>query len=59
MSQTNPDENLNEKIMAARERLREESMGRYQIRPTIGKSFPITTIREIINEILLQILDGM
>lgn len=31
----------------------------YQIRPSIGKSFPISAIREIINEVLLQVLDGM
>lgn len=31
----------------------------YQIRPSIGKSFPITAVREIINEVLLQVLDGM
>lgn len=35
-----------------------ESTSQYQIRPSIGKSFPISGIREIINEVLLQILDG-
>lgn len=35
-----------------------DSTSQYQIRPSIGKSFPITSIREIINEVLLQILDG-
>lgn len=36
----------------------DESASQYQIRPSIGKSFPIASIREIINEVLLQILDG-
>lgn len=35
-----------------------QSNNEYQIRPSIGKSFPIAGIREIINEVLLQILDG-
>lgn len=35
-----------------------ESASQYQIRPSIGKSLPIAGIREIINEVLLQILDG-
>lgn len=36
----------------------ENSTSQYQIRPAIGKSFPISSVREIINEVLLQILDG-
>ena len=35
-----------------------ESTSQYQIRPSAGKSFPIVGIREIINEVLLQVLDG-
>lgn len=30
----------------------------YQIRPSVGKTFPVTNVREIINEVLLQVLDG-
>lgn len=35
-----------------------EEPSQYQMRPSIGKSFPVTNIREIINEVLLQVLDG-
>lgn len=35
-----------------------EEQSQYQMRPSIGKSFPVTNVREIINEVLLQILDG-
>lgn len=28
------------------------------MRPSVGKSFPVTNVREIINEVLLQVLDG-
>lgn len=38
---------------------REDSTSQYQIRPSVGKSFPVVSIREIINEVLLQLLDGM
>lgn len=36
----------------------QDTTSQYQIRPSVGKSFPIVSIREIINEVLLQILDG-
>lgn len=36
----------------------ENSTSQYQMRPAIGKSFPISSVREIINEVLLLILDG-
>lgn len=57
MSQIQPIDNPNEKI-TTQKTLNEESTSQYQIRPSIGKSFPIVAIREIINEVLLQILDG-
>lgn len=40
------------------QQIQESTTSQYQIRPSIGKSFPIAAIREIINEVLLQILDG-
>lgn len=58
MSHTKENDDPNEKVKAERSS-NEESTSQYQIRPSIGKSFPIADIREIINEILLQILDGM
>lgn len=48
---------LNEKQKAT-ENQNNETASQYQIRPSIDKSFPIASIREIINEVLLQILDG-
>lgn len=36
-----------------------ESTSQYQIRPNAGASFPVVGIREIINDVLIQILDGM
>lgn len=59
MSQTQSKENPNEKSMIQKNNSNEELTSQYQIRPSIGKSFPISTIREIINEVLLQILDGL
>lgn len=38
---------------------KDDLTSQYQIRPAIGKSFPISSVREIINEVLLQVLDGM
>lgn len=35
-----------------------DNTNQYQIRPNIGKSFPVANVREIINEVLLQELDG-
>lgn len=35
-----------------------EEPSQYQMRPSIGKSFPVSNVREIINEVLLQVLDG-
>lgn len=58
MSQIQPLDNPNEKSTIQKSS-NEESTSQYQIRPSIGKSFPISGIREIINEVLLQILDGM
>lgn len=55
MSQSQKDEKPVEK-QADKEN--QESTSQYQIRPSIGKSFPIAGIREIINEVLFQILDG-
>lgn len=57
MSQIQSIDNSNEKITTQKP-TNDESTSQYQIRPSIGKSFPITAIREIINEVLLQILDG-
>lgn len=54
MSQLKKDTNSDENIITNENRSNNE----YQIRPSIGKSFPIAGIREIINEVLLQILDG-
>ncbi|XP_031635733.1 dynein light chain Tctex-type-like [Contarinia nasturtii] len=51
------DEKSTEKEVAS-EKLNNDSINQYQIRPSIGNSFPIASIREIINEILLQTLDG-
>lgn len=55
MSQTQSTVQSNEKSSTQKN---EESTSQYQIRPSIGKSFPIIAIREIINEVLLQVLDG-
>lgn len=52
-----PVEKPNEKDVATENR-NNDSTNQYQIRPTDGKSFPIGSIREIINEVLLQTLDG-
>lgn len=57
MSQTQSTVQSNEKT-SSQKNVNEESTSQYQIRPSIGKSFPIIAIREIINEVLLQILDG-
>lgn len=57
MSQSQPDHKTDEKPVAV-ENKGDESTNQYQIRPSFGKSFPIVLIREIINEVLLQILDG-
>lgn len=35
-----------------------DNTNQYQIRPNIGKSFAVANVREIINEVLLQVLDG-
>lgn len=57
MSQPLKDEKTDENQDPNENRSGNES-SQYQIRPSIGKSFPIAGIREIINEVLLQILDG-
>lgn len=57
MSQPEKDEKSDENQDPNKNRGGNES-SQYQIRPSIGKSFPIAGIREIINEVLLQILDG-
>lgn len=57
MSQTQAKDNPNENSKT-QENPNGEAPSQYQIRPSIGKSFPITGIREIINEVLLQTLDG-
>lgn len=57
MSQSQKDGKPAEKS-AAQNNQSQDSTSQYQIRPSIGKSFPIAGIREIINEVLLQILDG-
>lgn len=57
MSQTQKNEHQKENL-PPQKTSNEESTSQYQIRPSIGKSFPIAAIREIINEVLLQILDG-
>lgn len=57
MSQSQTVQLSDEKPVAA-ENKGDESTNQYQIRPSFGKSFPIVHIREIINEVLLQILDG-
>lgn len=54
MSQFKKDANLDENKIINENRSNNE----YQIRPSIGKTFPIAEIRDIINEVLLQILDG-
>lgn len=57
MSQLQRDEKPSENQVAIQNQSN-ESTNQYQIRPSKGKSFPIAGIREIINEVLLQILDG-
>lgn len=57
MSQVQSCDHTNEKI-ATQKIPNEEATSQYQIRPSIGKQFPVVAIREIINEVLLQILDG-
>lgn len=57
MSQSQKNEKQEEKPTENDSR-NQETTSQYQIRPSIGKSFPIVGIREIINEVLLQILDG-
>lgn len=57
MSQSQPVQKA-EETPAAAENKCNESTSQYQIRPSVGNSFPIVGIREIINEVLLQILDG-
>lgn len=56
MSQSQPTEPTD--IKEENGRLNQDTTSQYQIRPSIGKSFPIAAIREIINEVLLQNLDG-
>lgn len=58
MSQSQKEEKPDENQIPNENRSGNESTSQYQIRPSIGKSFPIAGIREIINEVLLQILDG-
>lgn len=58
MSQMQSKENQNDASITQKKSSTEESTSQYQIRPSIGKSFPISAIREIINEVLLQVLDG-
>lgn len=57
MSQVQSSDHTNEKI-STQKIPNEEATSQYQIRPSIGKQFPVVVIREIINEVLLQILDG-
>lgn len=57
MSQPQKDEKANEEPTDNQIRS-QDTTSQYQIRPSVGKSFPIVSIREIINEVLLQILDG-
>lgn len=50
-----------EKEVAEGEKVKNQSVdstSQYQIRPAIGKSFPIASVREIISEVLFQVLDG-
>lgn len=55
MSQSKTDDKSNEKENKAQD---SESTSQYKMRPEKGKSFPVAGIREIINEVLLQTLDG-
>lgn len=57
MSQTQSTDHPNQST-STQKNSNEESTSQYQIRPSIGKSFPTHAIRGIINEVLLQILDG-